>query len=243
MIKGFIGSDPNTISSDYEKGSLNAISRVFTESQLRACYFHFGQAIYRKIVDLGFKVKYHNDYSFSHKVRCFLALDFLPVADVVNGFEERKKEPIDCCQWVLSEDDNIPAEFLSYFELTYIGVMKGRASARRRLSPLFPIDIWNVKESTENFRPRTNNSVEGFHNALSNTLQENPPNVWKFIRRLHSEEILAKTKVLHTERGEQDYSKKKYKDVNTRLPEIMAKYDPEDKLSFLEGIAYNLHRF
>ena len=180
---------------------------------------------------MGFKVKYHNDSSSSHKVRCFLALAFLPVADVVNGFEE------------LSEDDNIPAEFLSYFELTYIGVMEGRASARRRVSPLFPIDIWNVKESTENFRPRTNNSVEGFHNALSNTLQENHPNVWKFIRRLHSEEILAKTKVLHTERGEQGYSKKKYKDVNTRLPEIMAKYDPEDKLSFLERIGYNLHRF
>ena len=89
---------------------------------MRACYFHFGQAIYRKIVDLGFKVKYHNDSSFSHKVRCFLALAFLPVADVVNGFEE------------LSEDDNISAEFLSYFELTYIGVMKGRAYARRRVS-------------------------------------------------------------------------------------------------------------
>ena len=49
--------------------------------------------------------------------------------------------------------------------------------------------------------------------------------------------------MLHTERGEQGYSKKKYKDVNTRLLKIMAKYDPEDKLSVLEGIAYNLHSF
>ena len=41
---------------------------------------------------------------------------------------------------------------------------------------------------------RTNNRAEGFHTALSNTLQENRPNTWKFIRRLHSEEILAKLK-------------------------------------------------
>ena len=88
----FIGSDPNTISSDLEKGSLNAICRVFAESHVRACYFHFGQAIYRKIVDLGFKVKYHNGSSFSHKVRCFLALAFLPVAYVVNGFEELSED-------------------------------------------------------------------------------------------------------------------------------------------------------
>ena len=46
MIKSFIGYDPNTISSDLEKGSLNAICRVFTESHMRASYFHSGQAIY-----------------------------------------------------------------------------------------------------------------------------------------------------------------------------------------------------
>ena len=91
--------------SDLEKGSLNAICRVFTESHKRSSYFHSEQAIYRKIVDLNFKVKYHNDSSFSHKVRCFLALAFLPVADVVNGFEE------------LSEDDNIPAEFLISYRI------------------------------------------------------------------------------------------------------------------------------
>ena len=127
---------------------------VFPQTDHNGCFFHFCQAHYRKIVNLGFKNRYHNESSFSLKIRCFSALAFLPCHDVVAGFEE------------LSEDEDIPEEFLSYFELSYIGVMRGRGSNRRRSTPLFPIPMWNIHSRVQNCMPCTNNSVDGFNNVF-----------------------------------------------------------------------------
>ena len=61
----------------------------------------------------------------------FCALAFLPQEDVIEAFQN------------LSEDDDIPIEFVSYFELNYIGVMRGRTT---RENPLYPVSFWNVKK-------------------------------------------------------------------------------------------------
>ena len=59
------------------------------------------------------------------RVRCFLALAFLPIDDVVDEFEE------------LVDDDGILQSLVSYFENTYIGPIRGRGSSKRRLEPTF----------------------------------------------------------------------------------------------------------
>ena len=81
----------------------------------------------------------------------FCALAFLPQEDVIEAFQN------------LSEDENIPIEFVSYFELNYIGVMRGRTT---RENPLYPVSFWNVKKKVDEDLPRTSNVVEGFHSAL-----------------------------------------------------------------------------
>ncbi len=59
-------------------------------------------------------------------------MTFLPLEDVVDAFE------------LLSDDEAIPAEFISYFEGTYILIQRGRDERRRRVGPLFPTEMWNV---------------------------------------------------------------------------------------------------
>ncbi|XP_064094438.1 activating signal cointegrator 1 complex subunit 2 homolog [Macrobrachium nipponense] len=107
------------------------------------------------------------------------------VEDVSTGFEE------------LSEDEDIPSEFPLYFEVNYIGVIRGRGGNRRRASPSFPISHWNMNLRTQRSMPRTNNSLEGFHSALSNNAQQPHHNLWKLMDRLMKEEVLSQTKVLH----------------------------------------------
>ena len=53
---------------------------------------------------------------FSLKVKCFLALAFLPTEDVASAFEE------------LIDDYCIATEFISYFEYTYVGIARGRGN-------------------------------------------------------------------------------------------------------------------
>lgn len=145
-FQDFLQQNPATILSDFEKGSFNAIKCAFPDTDVGGCFFHFCQANYRKIVDLGFKVWYLNDNEFCLKIRCFSALAFLPIGDVPTGFEE------------FSEFDETPEEFLSYSEVNYIGVMRGRGGNRRGATPLFPISIWNMNLRAQRSIPRTNKS-------------------------------------------------------------------------------------
>ncbi|XP_068225286.1 uncharacterized protein [Palaemon carinicauda] len=118
-----------TLMVDFEKASVNAFSAVFPTIKVTGCLFHMAKNIYRHIVDLGLKSRYQTDAEFNNKIKCFTALAFLPVQDIIDGFIE------------LSDDDDLPQELVSYFETHYRG-----GERRRRVEPTFPIALWNVFE-------------------------------------------------------------------------------------------------
>ena len=156
----------------------------------------------------------------------------MPSQDAIWVFEE------------LSDDDAIPQEFLAYFESTYIGIERGTRNNRRRATPTFPICFWNVYSRVVNSLPRTNNNVEAFHNALNKSVSNAHPNIWRLINVLKDEECLATAKRIHFERGDSLPDKKKYKDLNARLKNIVLNYSAyDDKMRYLRSIAYNMHVF
>ena len=114
------------------------------------------------------------------KVRCFAALAFLPIEDVVEGFLD------------LSEDWDFSPEFISYFEMTYISQARGRRQGR--IPPNFPIRSGNVRDRAISQLPRSNNSLEGLHNALQITLTCHHLSIWKSINALKKEVIARKKK-------------------------------------------------
>ena len=61
----------------------------------------------------------------------------------------------------IKDDEDIPSAFISYFESTYIGVVRGRGLRIRRDQPTLPIEIWSVLSRVNNDLPRSNNSLEG----------------------------------------------------------------------------------
>ncbi len=60
---------PSSIIIDFEFAMYNAIKTVFPESIVRGCYFHFGQAIWRKLCFLGLKRLFNTDVNFLKVVR------------------------------------------------------------------------------------------------------------------------------------------------------------------------------
>ncbi len=124
---------------------------------------------------------------------------FLSLEDVFDAFE------------LLSDDEAIPAELISYFEGTYIGIQRGRGERRRRVEPLFPTEVWNVRERTLNDQPRTNNAIDGFHSELRVSITSMHPNLWKLCA-VPQKEALTQTKLLHVRRGDESKKRK-----NTRL--------------------------
>ena len=82
--------------------------------------------------------------------------------------------------------DDMPSdtsEIISYFVENCIGVKQRNVSK----PPLFDTSIWNVNELVKNDFPRTNNSVEGYHNKLQNAISCAHPTIFKFLEALEKD--------------------------------------------------------
>lgn len=206
------------------------MSKAFPKAALTGCLFHLAKSVHRKLCELGYKVNYDTDESFNIKLKCFTALAFLPASQVLDAF---------LC---LTSDDSVPIEFVTYFEVTYIGAERGPRNNRQRVPGLFPISLWNVHQRTLNDEPRTNNSIEAFHNALQSSVTNAHPTIWKLIDCLQREDSLASKKLLDIRTGVHE-SKSKYRKLNEKLKFLVRECDGEDTQSFLETIAACLHSF
>ena len=76
---------PTTIVSDFELGILQAAKAVFPAVVTKGCYFHFCQALLRKLQQLGLQTQYQEDQEVSSFVRHTAALAFVPLRYVVSA--------------------------------------------------------------------------------------------------------------------------------------------------------------
>ncbi|CAI9731092.1 Hypothetical predicted protein [Octopus vulgaris] len=88
----------------------------------------------------------------------------------------------------LIDNEEIPAEFITYFNLIYIGIVRRRSARRRREPSTFPIAEWNVNQCILQDLPRRNNAVEKFHSVIKYLVGEAQLNIWKLIKTLKEEE-------------------------------------------------------
>ncbi|KRY06359.1 hypothetical protein T12_8477, partial [Trichinella patagoniensis] len=77
--------NPDTIICDVETALILAIQGYFLNTRVQGCYFHFCQAVHRKVSELGLKTRYRTDEQTRRKIRMLLATAFLPVPQVDMG--------------------------------------------------------------------------------------------------------------------------------------------------------------
>ena len=63
----------------------------------------------------------------------------------------------------------------AYFELIWIGKLKDDGTWK---DPRYPIRTWNAFELSSLLLPRSNNSLEGFHNGFRKAVAEDHPKVY-----------------------------------------------------------------
>ena len=128
------------------------------------------------------KYKYGTDFRI--RVKKLAALAFIPVADVIPAFESLSTHFL---------QDELP--LLAYFEKTWIGTPVG---ATRRLTPDFPIQMWNALERSAAGSTRTTNAWEAYHHALISCQH---PSVWKFLDSLRNQQALTANTMQRIQRG------------------------------------------
>ena len=68
--------------SDFEMAAIGAVKQVWGNlCIINGCFFHFQQAMWRKIVAHGMRNQYVADEQFQIQLRCIPAIAFVPAAD------------------------------------------------------------------------------------------------------------------------------------------------------------------
>ena len=211
---------------DYEIAMINSLRTAFPQTQIKCCFFHLSQNIYRKLQICGFQQRYQNDREFSVNMKMIAAIAFVPSHDVEMAFER-------LCEILPPETYQLQ----DYFEDTYIG----RLCRRGRRQPMFEPDLWNMYDRASEELPRTNNSVEGWHRSFLASVGCCHPNVWKFLTCIKREQSLQQIKLAQCAAGfDKEPSRKKYLDVSKRIISVVNNYENQDVLEYLRRIAYNL---
>ena len=121
--------------------------------EVKGCLFHFTQAVYRKIGNIGLKHAYANDPGTRKLCRQLMALPILPKDHIVRAFYK-------LTEFVVEADETAGLHLLKrlveYMRTTWIG------------SAQFPPSSWCwYREAV-----RTNNDVEGWHLKLIKTAKK-----------------------------------------------------------------------
>ena len=81
---------PNIILSDFESAQTKALKERFSSSTLQGCWFHFVQALLRKINVTGLIPSYRRNERFKSFVKRLFCLPLLPENLIVSAFSEIK---------------------------------------------------------------------------------------------------------------------------------------------------------
>lgn len=152
------------------------------------------------------------------------ALAFIPPDSVIDAFETLQET-------MPPEADPI----IDYFEDTYIG----RTRRHNKQAPRFPVNMWHDRVTED--LPRTNNSLEGWHNHMQANITSFHPNIWKFLEVLKREQALTSVTINQMLAGHPvPPQRKRYQDLTIRIANIVQEFKNCYVLEFLRCIAHNL---
>jgi hypothetical protein len=206
-----------------EMSMLTAIQTELPRTRIAACYFHFCQALWRKIQDIGLQRAYHRDGDLKEVIEKVMAIGYLPVLLVRNNFE-----CLVTSHHVRGLQRRYPTleQFFRYFTANYLDGM---------LQP----SIWNVFKRDMDMR--TNNFVEckllnvgisvkpfssspAFHKKWNSQLTRHP-SLWTFIRSLKDEHRLSEISGRDADNGGQPPARKmKWRRIEKRIRRLKKEY-------------------
>ena len=180
IIQAFLLKSPDVqvVMCDFERAFWSAWRhmlqrRVYEDVILRGCYFHFTQAVFRKIVNFGLKQRYFYDVGSKHFCKKLMALPLLPQADISIEFSKLELQVKN-----LKIDKLI--KLTDYMKKNWI---EGR--------------MWSVPDFCQyRMKIRTNNDIEGSHNSLMATSRIGNVSFYNLVKQLYTNAQYAKYNVV-----------------------------------------------
>jgi len=155
--------------ADVEEAPATAARAVFgSDLHVSGCWFHFAQALVKRMRKLGLVNPLRDDSRLQTSFRCLMSLPLLPVDDVRPAFEDVKA----------TLDEQSPAKLLMQRLFRYV-----------EKQWLDKSTVGPARVSVRDNQSRTNNAVESFHASLRRRIKVSHPNLFAFIGHLQNTTI------------------------------------------------------
>lgn len=217
--------EPESVLADFESASMNAIREVFPNSRIVGCFFHLAQSLWRKIQQCKLTELYRSQEDVRLKLKMLLALSFVPENDVQFALE------------IITED--FPEQLqpiTEYWECNYVG------RRLHNIAPRFPIETWNMFNRVSSSLPKSNNSLEAWHNSFQRALDCQHPSIFRLLDRLNKEQCYVETQVARYRAGFRapEGANSRYVQQRRRLQVLIRGYSFRLVKEYLQNVAMNL---
>jgi len=183
---------PGTFLLDFEIAAWNSVNTVFPLAQIRGCFFHYCQCIWRKVQGCGLATRYCDDDNLKRLVRRAAALPLVPPDQIEDVWFNALEENMDFSAEV--------TRFTDYVTETWV-------ERDRR--------TWN---HFSNDGPRTTNNAEGWHSKVNKICQRAHPNIYAMVRLLQKIQSTNEAKIIQLLAGGRQRPKSvKYRQLDERL--------------------------
>ena len=108
---------PTTVVLDFELASINAFQTEFPNIEVKGCYFHFNQSLWKHVQSLGIVRAYRNDRRVKKLIKKIMALAFLPLAVLRINYQQMRNS--NRTRRLVARYPNLN-DFMVYFENTYL---------------------------------------------------------------------------------------------------------------------------
>uniref|UniRef100_A0A0A9YET0 Mitochondrial ubiquitin ligase activator of nfkb 1-A n=1 Tax=Lygus hesperus TaxID=30085 RepID=A0A0A9YET0_LYGHE len=167
------GLRPAKVITDFESSLRSALRNKLPDAVLKGCWFHYAQAIIRKVRSSGYSPLLGENCEFKNGIQVIIALPLLPVDDIRAGLQYANT-------YLMENGLEEPArKLIPYIQREWI----------EKVTP----SVMSVFGETN----RTNNGQESYHAGLLRYFKKPHPGVWEFIDGIIH---IAKVAVLESER-------------------------------------------